>query len=440
MADQIAIPPNNAEMEEALLGSLLIDGGAVPAVARIVQPDHLFDSRNQCVLEAIFTLAARGEPVDTLTVETELSRMGRGQDAGGVYLLDLIGRVPTALNAEAYAREVASLAQRRRLLVGISAMARLAYDQSKPVSEVLATAQRILLDAGAGVGSSAMSWREATEQFLDQLEAFVYAEGDADYFPFALSVLDKVLGDAPLPGHVMLVAAKKKQGKSTLMRQHMYEQARRGIPCAAFSYEEHEAAQVKSMISNYAGVEISRVKLRRDYRAGRDVEETLAKIRHAAATLSDLPIHPYLASGWDVDRLAFQIKHLAAKGIRCVYVDYLQLIDVSGRYEARRLELAAISKRLVETAKQTGVFMMVGSQVNDDGRTREAEEPENDCDAKLRIQPVELKDAELEQSLRSSVWPVVLNVELNRHGPNGGANVMFDKAKARFKAEAVPVL
>jgi len=96
--------PSNAEAEEAVLGSLLIDPDAVQRVRSFLKPEHFYAERNAQVYRAIVDMAATGKPADFLTVCDELSERGQlDETSGPTRIMDLLNSVPTAIHVEYYA-------------------------------------------------------------------------------------------------------------------------------------------------------------------------------------------------------------------------------------------------------------------------------------------------------------------------------------------------
>lgn len=434
---EIITLPNSLDDEQALLGSLLRDSQAIVLVGGLVSESDFYDQRHQPIYAAIQAVSKRGEVIDLWGVSQELERMNRLESIGDMYLFTLTQTIATSLNVRGYADAVIGLARRRRMIAAASDIARLAFAQDIPIDEAAASAQAALNGAiDSGGASERMTWMQALSGALGEIDEFVYAEDEPAVFKFGIAELDNRLGDALMPGNMGIVAAKRKRGKSTLMRQHLMRNAQNGHPGAIFSYEEREFNIAKSVLSRESMREISRTKLRAMRLAGKETEvaRTLEEINKAATRVSNLRIHPLMTAGWRVEQVCLQMEYYArAHGVRVFEIDYLQLIS-SSRQESRRLELAEISKQLLTTtkalkAKGYPVLTLLGSQVNDDGRTREAEDPENDCDFKILIEPVDNAGP-----AKDGRHPVNLDVQLNRHGDTGKVAATFDAPRANFGA------
>ena len=136
MADGLIVPPHSTEAEEAVLGSLMIDPEAVLRVAGFLRPEHFYVVKHQWVYECMLRVNERREPIDLLTITSELNILGNLDEIGGEsFIAQLTNTVPTALNVEAYARTVEALFTRRRMITAAGDIAKLAYDQTLPVDQ-----------------------------------------------------------------------------------------------------------------------------------------------------------------------------------------------------------------------------------------------------------------------------------------------------------------
>jgi replicative DNA helicase len=134
--------PQNIAAEEAVLGALLIDGDALPRVAAFLRPGHFYVEAHGWIFQAGLNVAARGEPVDVVTVCDELERQGQLEEVGGAaYVTALLNAVPTALHVVYYARLVERTAGLRQVITIAGQIARLAYQATGSVADVVQQAQ-----------------------------------------------------------------------------------------------------------------------------------------------------------------------------------------------------------------------------------------------------------------------------------------------------------
>src|SRR5690606_2815388 len=167
--DTQALAPHSVEAEEAVLGSVLVNPGWMVELASIVRPEDFFIVRHRWVWDAMATLHERREPIDYLTVTHELESMGRLANIGGAaWLLGLVNKTPSSLNADGYAAIVERHAVRRRLLEAASEVARLAHSEAD-IEEVTARAERAVFGVtGRVVGEQAVDNRTLMGDHFDR--------------------------------------------------------------------------------------------------------------------------------------------------------------------------------------------------------------------------------------------------------------------------------
>ena len=143
--DREKLPPHDIDAEEAVIGSLLIDGAAVYKVTALIQPQDFYSERNSLAYEACLSLYQRNEAINQITVAQELARRERLETCGGAaYLSHLIANCPTSLDIEHYARVVYRLSAMRRLIGAADQIAVLGYKADPDVDLSLNKAEDIL--------------------------------------------------------------------------------------------------------------------------------------------------------------------------------------------------------------------------------------------------------------------------------------------------------
>src|ERR1051326_1902346 len=137
------IPPQSLEMEQATLGSMLLDRTAIERAAEILRPEDFYREAHRIIFEAVLTLGARDEPVDLLTVQEQLRLQSVLESVGGVaYLMNLQNSVVTPSNVEYYAKTVEEKAILRRLIDASVQIQGLAHSEYEDIGEVVDQAER----------------------------------------------------------------------------------------------------------------------------------------------------------------------------------------------------------------------------------------------------------------------------------------------------------
>lgn len=140
------LPPSNPEVEEALLGALLVDPGALQDIKPILPASDFYIVKNQWIYTAIVALWDKGAAVDSRLVAAEMKPGHLGEIGGEAYLWKLENKTPTSLHAKQYAEVIRDLAARRRLIQEMGEVVRLAHDDSKPLTDATRVAQRAVAD------------------------------------------------------------------------------------------------------------------------------------------------------------------------------------------------------------------------------------------------------------------------------------------------------
>ena len=256
------LPPQDAIAERALLGSLLIDNGAIIEVAPTVQAIDFYMDTNGLIYQTMLDLTARSEPADIITVMAELRKHGRA-DVGDAqhkaedYLLGLLSEVPTSQHARTYARTIADLAQRRRLIHSIGNIATRAWDESEPMDELLQDAQAVVFQAS----SSSKEERKLAHisaglhEYLEQMEDRFANPVDVAGISTGLKDVDTLLNGLKQQ-ELVIVAGRTGMGKTGLMMSMIVNMSiMRELSGAVFSLEMSKDELRNRLIANMANVD-----------------------------------------------------------------------------------------------------------------------------------------------------------------------------------------
>ena len=366
------LPPHNLEAECAVLGSILIDRDAIIRVAPKLRPSDFFDRRHRAIYEAMSNLYARGEPPDFITVIDELDRTVGPEVVPVSYVSELYSTTYTAVHAEYYAEIVAEKATRRRILHALQHIASTAFDESRPISEVITDAMATLNDAIAQERAGKVySLDELVEDFwkrLDQPQAGSVRTGFRD--------LDSLLVGMR-PGQLIITAARPRIGKSAFAAQVAMHAARRqGIPAGIISLEMHRDEFFDRALAAESGVNMHQ------YSALPEVPEDATepelveireykhmlrtRITNSLGRLSGHPLYIYdMSNGSLADVLATAKAMHMQHRIGLLVVDYLQLVTGDKRRHGNRVEeVGEVSRALKQLARQLEIPVLALAQLN----------------------------------------------------------------------------
>ncbi|MFN3704949.1 MAG: replicative DNA helicase [Thermoflexales bacterium] len=437
MAEPI-LPPHSVETEEAVLGSLLIDSEAILRVASFLSPEHFYLVKHQWIYDAMLHLHSQREPIDLLTVRNELDKRGQLEEVGGEpYIAQLTMAVPTALNVEAYARAVESLALRRRMIAAAGEVARLAYDQTLPIEQVIEKSEAAIFSVSEGRGRDHMSpIRQVVSNFFEQLQYLHEHRDESLGIPTGFPDLDRLTGGLQ-KGDLIIIAARPGMGKTSLMLNIAYNAARKyRRRVAIFSLEMSNEQLVQRFIAAESGIDSHRLRIA-DLK-----DEEWGVLTRVSMQVADQPI--FLDDTPLLTPLDLRVKArriYQEYGLDLIVVDYLQLMQgvSTGRSENRVQEISFISRSLKGIARELNVPLIAGSQLSrlveqrSDKRPllsdlRESGSIEQDADIVMFIYREDPQGLTVE---RKNLADVI--VAKNRNGPTGQATLFFDSRLTAFR-------
>ena len=164
------IPPHSLEMEEATLGSMLIERAAIEKASEILRSEDFYRDAHRVIFEAILALTARDEPVDLLTVQEQLNQQDVLENVGGtLYLMQCMDAVVAAANVEHYAKIVEEKAILRRLLDASSQIQSLAFSEFDDIADVVDKAERAVFGVARGAwGPTSRIWVRSLSRFTNR--------------------------------------------------------------------------------------------------------------------------------------------------------------------------------------------------------------------------------------------------------------------------------
>lgn len=419
--------PNNIEAEEAFLGSLLIDPTAMSRVT--LQGGDLYLQKHRWIYETMQRIHARRDPLDFLTVTTDLEQRGHLEAVGGaVYISKLINAVPSAISIESYAALVEEAAVRRRLLDAASAIARLAYDEGKALSDVLDGAETTVFRARGQRQTTGNRKIEAVSQtVLDDLTG-AQTSGTPLVFSTGYTDLDHKL--KLRRGELTLVAARTSIGKTALLLNIAQRAAIAGLRVLFFSLEMTAETLVHRMIVSEGRVTLDELSsgVIRDEKWAYVVDD-LAKFSTLPLWIDDTPSNSMPAIRAQALRLA------STEGIDLVCVDYVQLVRGGEKVERRDLEIGLVTRGLKALSKELHCPVLAAAQLGRDAENsrptlahlRESGSQEQDADNVLFIhRPREI----------TGNTAVEIIIAKQRQGPTGVVSMVWIPSRIAFVPKA----
>src|SRR5437764_5711859 len=215
--DSAAIPPQNLEAEESVLGAMMLSPGAIGAVSEILDASDFYRESHAKIYRAALALYAKGEPVDAITLVDELEERGDLDDVGGrVRIHELAALVPASANAGHYARIVREMATLRGLINAGSEISRLGWERPGEAGDLVDKAEQVVFDLSqARVTGECTHIDELLTEGFERITALYEAGADITGVPSGFRDLDRLTSGFQ-PGNLIIAAARPSMGKSAL--------------------------------------------------------------------------------------------------------------------------------------------------------------------------------------------------------------------------------
>ncbi|MFW6195302.1 MAG: replicative DNA helicase [Chloroflexota bacterium] len=452
------LPPHDIEAEEAVIGSLLVDGEAITQVSGFLDPEDFYRERNRWCYEACLALFHRQEAINQVTVAHELERTERLQDAGGnAYLSHLVAILPTSVHILHYGRIVHRTATMRRLITAAEDISEIGYEADADVDSALGKAEDILFRIRTVHGTRDFTpLRESLDPYLEQTSPLTDMDGEEGRpVSTGFKDLDALLGGLNR-SDMVVVAARPSVGKSMLALNVARNAAMAtgmgpGAAVGIFSLEMGKEQIALRMLSAEARVDMHslRMRLLNDNEQAR-VIDSVGVLSDLSINIDDTPIQTVVEMRSKARRLQME------RGLDLVIVDYMQLIrGNSGRSENNRAqEVSEISRSLKAMARDLNVPVVALSQLSRAIEQRQEHRPmlsdlresgsiEQDADVVMFIHREDrfISEEEWERKNPGQMYPrglAELIIAKHRHGPTGSVQLAVRDAHGRFRSVDQP--
>ncbi len=426
------VPPQNIEAEESVLGSMLIEAGAVLTASEILSPEDFYKENHRIIFRRMLEMTETQEAVDMVTLSDKLRATGELERVGGMSeLARLANFVPTAANVEYYAKIVADKAVTRRLIGAATEIASSAYRGSDDLDVLLDKAeQEIFQVAQRRTRQGYVALKDVLVETLERLEHLASHGGETMGVPSGLGDLDRITTGFQ-PSDLIILAARPSVGKSSLAA-NMARNAclKADVPVIMFSLEMSKEQVAQRLLCSEAAIPSQKL------RNGMLDEDEWRRLSTALGRLGEARIYIDDTPGISVMEIRTKCRRLKAEfGLGMVIVDYLQLMRSSHKAENRQQEISEISRSLKGLARELNVPLIALSQLSRAVEQRQRQIPqlsdlresgaiEQDADIVMFL----YNDAEMEQQNT-----IELIVAKQRNGPTGSVRLFFSKDIGRFE-------
>ncbi|HEY9648181.1 MAG TPA: replicative DNA helicase [Chroococcidiopsis sp.] len=428
------LPPCNVELEETILGGLILDPGAIARVAELIRPGAFYIAANQAVYDACLGLYRSDRAIDLMAIYQELVDRGQLDKVGGQQrLAQLIEETINAVNIDQHAELLNRLHQQRQLINFGAEVAMLGW-QPDPV-ETIAAAERKLLAIASG-GSAAPTVQPMSERMIsayDRLEARK-AGKIAPGIPTGFYDLD-AMTQGLQRSDLIIIAARPSMGK-TAIALNIARAVGISLPVLVFSLEMSTEQLDDRLLAAESGTELSAI------RTGKIAKNQWESIGHAIARLSDIQIETIDDSDITVQQMRSHARRFAALNggqIGAIVIDYLQLMGDGDAGANRVQELSVITRQLKKLARELDVPVIALSQLSRGVEQRTNKRPmmsdlresgsiEQDADLIIMLYRDEYYNPDTSER---GIAEVIITK--HRNGPVGTVKLLFEPQFTRFR-------
>lgn len=430
------VPPQSLDAEMSLLGATLIDEEVIADVSEYIDAKDFYDKRHSIIYAAMMRLYERHKPVDLLTLTDELKKKKELDTIGGMaYLTELTNYVPTAANAGAYAEIVAGKAMRRRLIKASSDISEMGYDEDTDVQELLEKAESELFSVSdQSLKQDLVSLESILTDSFDRMEELHRNKGALRGVRTGWRDLDNMTAGLQR-SDLIILAARPAMGKTTLVTNLAYNVATVAKqPVLFFSLEMSKEQLVDRMLADASGVDAWNI------RTGNLSDDDFSKLSEAMGEMAEAPIYIDDTPGLSVLEMRTKARRAAhEQPLGLIIVDYLQLMQASGRSDGNRVqEVSEISRGLKLIAREMNVPVVALSQLSRSVESRSPQIPqladlresgsiEQDADIVMFIYREAYYNPETE---RENITDLI--IAKHRNGPVGRIELYFHPERLRF--------
>ena len=421
--------PHDADAEQAVLSSILMDKDAAAEAFELLKTDDFYSPENREVFRAALQLYTKGDPIDVVTVKNQLEENGVFAEIGGVETLaNIAAAVGSSVNVKSYAKIVEEKSVLRRLIKLSGELSEISYKGADDINVILDKAEKGIFDvmqnrntdSFASIMDVAYNTFSNIEKIYNSNEKITGISTGFTDFDAKTAGLQK--------SDLILIAARPSMGKTAfVLNVAQYAAVRDHVPVAIFSLEMSKEKLVNRMLCAEALVDAQKV------RTGELNSDDWSKLVESMGVLSEAPIYIDDTPGITAMEIRAKCRRLKIeKGLGLVVIDYLQLMSGSGRSDSRQQEISEISRSLKAIAREIEAPVIALSQLS---RACEARSDHRPMLSDLRESGAIEQDADLVAFLYRDEYyfpektekknQAELIIAKQRNGPTGTVNLTW---------------
>ncbi|MBN1541881.1 replicative DNA helicase [candidate division KSB1 bacterium] len=364
MADETVetkrIPPQALEAEMAVLGAMMLDKQAAGTVFEILDESCFYREAHRKIFLAGSALYQRNEPVDILTLASELQKNQELQAVGGeYYLTELVERIPSAANAENYCRIVLDRSLVRKLIDVTTKVQQACYEGGATAVDLLDEAEKEIFSlAQKQERKDFIDIKSVLHDTMETYQGYHELKSGITGIGSGFRQLDQMLSGMQR-SELIILAARPSMGKTALALNIAINAAKAGSAVGIFSLEMSNIQLAMRLLCSEARINSHLA------RTGRLPDSEWMRLSMVAGTLANIKVFIDDSPGLNIMEIRSKARRLAFEhNIELLVVDYLQLLHGVGRYESRQIEIASISQSLKSLAKELKIPVLALSQLS----------------------------------------------------------------------------
>ena len=358
------IPPQDLELEEVVLGGMLIEKRGVDEVIDILSDEAFYSPAHQKIYAAIYKLFKDSQPIDLMTVKDQLLKDGTLKEiGGGGYLVYLTERVSSSANIEFHARILIQKYIQRRLIKMSNEIIEEAYDEETDVFDLLDSAEGKLFSITQGnITRTSESAKELVIKARKKIEELHNRKEEFSGIPSGFTKVDELTAGWQ-PTDLIIVAARPAMGKTAFtlsMARNIAVNSK--IPVAFFSLEMSSIQLITRLIASETGISSDKL------RTGKLNVEDFERLNTKTQELLEAPLYIDDTPSLSIFDLRAQARRMVSKyGVKIIFIDYLQLMTANTTNKGagnREQEISTISRNLKALAKELNLPVIALSQLS----------------------------------------------------------------------------
>ncbi len=434
------LPPQDIEAEQSVLGAVMIDKNSLAKVADVLLSEDFYRPNHQKIYTAMIELFSRSEPIDILTVSSRLKEKNELEEIGGMsYLSELVNLVPTSSHIDHYGKIVNKKRILRDLINASYNISELAREEKKDVEDVLDQAeQEIFKISQRTAGAGFLHIGDDLKKAFERIEELHHHRGKLRGITTGFRSLDNILSGLQ-KSDLVILAARPSMGKSSLALDIARNAAlKENIPVGFFSIEMSRDQIIDRLIAAEANVDLWKIRTGNLSEKGEPNDFEL--LQEAIAKLDEAPIHIVDTASPTIIQIRAMARRLQAEvNLGLLVVDYLQLINPTGRTDNLVQQMTEISRGLKALARELNIPILAISQLSRAVEQRPHQIPrlsdlrdsgsiEQDADVVMFIYR---EDKVKEESDKHNKADVI--IAKHRNGPVGKITCHFSEQFASFR-------